>query len=94
MTRADRPPENTIDEFVAFIDKLMKTMDPEADDDTDCPTEKMEFLETKELRRNPSRAPTETERKRRSTPPPPPPADDPSYVEFDLFEDSLMPTEF
>ena len=75
-----------MDEFVAFIDKLINTID--GAEDPDCPTEKMEFLEeTKET----SREKTE---KKRATPPPLPPIDDTSELEIDLFEDSLMPTQF
>jgi hypothetical protein len=94
VTRTDRPPENTIDEFVAFIDKLLNTMDPDPDDDA---TERMELLETREIdRRVSSRLMTERPliAQPQILPPPLPTVDEESDLEIDLFEDSLMPTQF
>jgi hypothetical protein len=89
VTRADRPPEkkrieDAADEFVSFIDKLIKTID--ADD----PTEKMEYLDDKARPRSASLEKTE---KKKPKPPPLPPADDTAELEVDLM-DSLLPTQF
>lgn len=79
VTRAERPPETTVDEFVAFIDKLIKTIDCE--DENDGPTEVMVPLEEK------------TEIKR-AKPPPLPPRDELEDSALILSEDSLLPTQF
>lgn len=82
VTRTERPPipGTTVDEFVAFIDKLIQTID--SDDDLDGPTERMDFLEEK------------TEIKRATKPPPLPPRDPPADSELIALEDSLLPTQF
>jgi hypothetical protein len=93
ITRADRPPESTVDELVLLIDKLIKSVDSD-DDDHDCPTEKMEYLEDVKSRPEVRASSREQTERKRMTPPPLPPVDDTSDLEIEPFEDSLMPTQF
>lgn len=95
MTRADRPSherrlEDAAVELESFIDKLIKTLD--ADEEQDCPTEKMACFDDKTP---PEKRISSLERtvKKKPAPPPLPPADDTADIEVDLM-DSLLPTQF
>lgn len=86
ITRTERPPSkpkmDAVDEFMEYIDKLIRTLDSE---DDDCPTEQIELLETQTVR--PRSIDTQV------APPPPPPGDDTAELEL-ITDDSLMPTQF